>query len=190
MSGSTRVFLPGNTGHDHVRGSAAAPRGGGELVLVAAGSSDVVHGETEDLPLYVLEQRRASAGEDVTLAVVEVTGQAPALALRAASAPAAAAATPVRWAHTSLAVDDLDTALRFYREAFGFDLRFEERGMTDQIRGMTGIAEVTCDLAQLSSPISSHVLELIAFRGVPAARASWAPTAAGRAHVAFSAWRT
>ena len=186
MSGGTRVFLPaapGARGRDEVRGHALAHCDGGERVLVPARDDDVVHGDVEVLPLYVLEERRLTAGADTALAIVDVIGDAPAMALRA---PVARDADAVGWVHSSLAVDDLDTALAFFRDAFGFRVRFQERGMSDQIRGMTGLDSVTCDLAQLETPISPHVLELIAFHDVPAGRAGWAPTAPGMAHVAFS----
>ena len=92
------------------------------------------------------------------------------------------------WHHTSLAVNDLDTAVAFYREAFGYELKFQERGMSDQIASMTGIDGLTCDLAQLRSACSDHVLELIAFH-LPSretAPLEPAPLRPGAAHVAFS----
>ena len=87
------------------------------------------------------------------------------------------------WHHTSLAVSDLDRAIDFYRRAFAYELLFEERGMAGQIARMTGIAGLTCDLAQLRSPISGHVLELIAFKG--AAAGDPRPLRPGAAHIAF-----
>lgn len=89
------------------------------------------------------------------------------------------------WHHTSLAVTDLDMAIAFYRAAFDCQIIFEERGMAGQIAAMTGIAGLTCDLAQLRMPVSDHVLELIAFRGpqVPAADAR--PLRPAAAHIAF-----
>jgi catechol 2,3-dioxygenase-like lactoylglutathione lyase family enzyme len=87
------------------------------------------------------------------------------------------------WHHTSLAVSDLDRAIEFYRRAFGYDLLFAERGMADQIARMTGIPGQTCDLAQLRAPVSSHVLELIAFRGAAAGEPK--PLRPGAAHICF-----
>ena len=84
------------------------------------------------------------------------------------------------WTHTSIAVDDFDRAVRFYRDAFGFEVLFEDRGMTDVIRKMTGIPTLACDLAQLCLPNSPHKLELIAFH--IAGVAGGAPPAS---HVAF-----
>src|SRR3569623_2365199 len=69
------------------------------------------------------------------------------------------------WHHTSLAVADLDRAIAFYAAAFGYRIAFLERGMAGQIREMTGAPGLTCDIAQLQAPSSSHVLELIAFHG-------------------------
>ena len=93
---------------------------------------------------------------------------------------------PSCWHHTSLAVRDLDPAIRFYGAAFGFEVVFREDGMTREIAAIAGAPGLVCDLAQLRAGRSGHVLELVAFRpatGVlePAAR----PFATGCAHVAF-----
>lgn len=89
------------------------------------------------------------------------------------------------WHHTGLVVDDLDTALAFYREAFGFEVVFEARGMTDLIQQIVGAEGLECDLAQLRSRLSGQVLELLAFRGVPDDVDADLPVVPGRAHVAF-----
>ena len=93
------------------------------------------------------------------------------------------------WHHTSLAVRDLDVATAFYRDAFGYELLFRERGMSRQIASMTGIDGLTCDLAQLRSARSDHLLELIAFHPPPpgaAPQPEGAPLRPGAAHVAFA----
>jgi quercetin dioxygenase-like cupin family protein/predicted enzyme related to lactoylglutathione lyase len=95
------------------------------------------------------------------------------------------AARPLTWEHTALAVADLDRAIAFYREVFGYAVCSEERGMTDLIQKLVGLPGVECDLAQLRSPISGHVLELIAFRNVPAGREEHGPTRPGTGHVSF-----
>ena len=87
------------------------------------------------------------------------------------------------WHHTSLAVSDLKRAIDFYRRAFDYEVLFEERGMAEQIARMTGSPGLICDLAQLRSPVSGHVLELIAFKG--AAAGDPQPLRPGAAHVAF-----
>lgn len=87
------------------------------------------------------------------------------------------------WHHTSLAVADLDRAVAFYSAAFDYALLFTERGMATQIARMTGVRGLVCDLAQLRSPASGHVLELIAFKGVGAGEAK--PLQPGAAHIAF-----
>ena len=75
----------------------------------------------------------------------------------------------------------------FYCRAFGFEIAFQERAMREQIRSMTGLPGLTCDIAQLRVPQSSHVLELIAFReeAVRAPAALEVPIRSGAAHVAF-----
>lgn len=89
------------------------------------------------------------------------------------------------WNHTSLSVTDLDRAIAFYRTVCGYEVVLEERGMTAQIERIVGLRGLRCDLAQLRSPISEHVLELIAFDDVPSGREDYGPTRPGAAHVAF-----
>jgi catechol 2,3-dioxygenase-like lactoylglutathione lyase family enzyme len=76
-------------------------------------------------------------------------------------------------------------AVAFYRAAFGYEVVFQDRGMTDLIRGIVGLPDVRCDLAQLRSPISGHTLELIAFHDVPPGKDDHGPTRPGKAHLAF-----
>ena len=85
--------------------------------------------------------------------------------------------------HASLAVTDLDSSLAFYQAAFGARVVLLERGMSDMIERTTGMPGVTCDIAQLSFPGGSALLELIAFHGVPAGRANHAPVRPGHGHV-------
>lgn len=77
--------------------------------------------------------------------------------------------------------------MEFYCQAFGFEVRFSEQGMSDQIASMLGSADVTCDIAQLSDPRSDHILELIAFRTPRQTTAEMGdkPIVPGMAHVAF-----
>lgn len=91
------------------------------------------------------------------------------------------------WHHSSLAVGDLDRAVDFYRRAFGFELLFAEKGMSDQIESMVGTSGLTCDIAQLRHARSDHLLELIAFRppGPQPAELADKPVVPGAAHVAF-----
>ena len=91
-----------------------------------------------------------------------------------------------KWHHSSLAVRDLDEAIRFYEAAFGFVVDFRENGMSNQIASIAGEAGLTCDIAQLHHPLSEQVFELIAFHpaaGKPGALAR--PFAPGAGHVAF-----
>jgi len=78
--------------------------------------------------------------------------------------------------HSSLAVEDTDTSVAFYREAFACELVFEARNLTDLIQSVAGVPELRCDLAIMRLPESSHLLELIAFRN-PAAPVRSAPPA-------------
>lgn len=90
------------------------------------------------------------------------------------------------WAHSSLSVTDVAPAIRFFEDAFGFEVLFAEPRMSDPIASMTGLPALTCSLVQLRQPVSGHVLELIAFAppdGLPAADPL--PLRPGSAHVAF-----
>ena len=107
--------------------------------------------------------------------------------MQSVEAPVAQAAASVTgWAHSSLAVSELDEAARFFCDALGFEVVFREDDMADQIASMTGLPSLSCRLAQLRHPVSSHVLELIAFT-VPAdaPAADPRPIRPGSSHVAF-----
>ena len=91
-----------------------------------------------------------------------------------------------KWHHSSLAVRDLDEAIRFYTTAFGFEVDFREDGMSEQIASIAGEPDLTCDIAQLRHPASEQVFELVAFqsaRGDPMPLSK--PFAPGAGHVAF-----
>ncbi len=78
------------------------------------------------------------------------------------------AAGAVGCTHSSLAVDDIDESVSFYREAFACRLVFEARDMEELIQSVAGLPDLRCDLAILEVPGGAHLLELIAFRN-PAA---------------------
>lgn len=88
-----------------------------------------------------------------------------------------------RMLHASLAVTDLDRSLAFYQSMFGGAVVLHVRGMDDLIRRTTGLPNVVCDLAQLRLPGTGVLLELIAFRDIPAGREDDAPVRAGHGHV-------
>jgi predicted enzyme related to lactoylglutathione lyase len=107
-------------------------------------------------------------------------------AQRASETLSAAAGRPrFRLAHASLAVDDLDRAVAFYRAAFDAEALLVDHGMTDLIARTVGVAGAGADLAQLRLPGTEQAIELIAFRGVPAGREDDAPTRVGHGHVCF-----
>jgi catechol 2,3-dioxygenase-like lactoylglutathione lyase family enzyme len=85
--------------------------------------------------------------------------------------------------HASLAVRDLDRSLAFYTALFGGQVELDARNMADEIQRTTGLPGVTCDLAQLRLPGASVLLELIAFRDIPAGREDEAPVRPGHGHV-------
>lgn len=90
------------------------------------------------------------------------------------------------WVHSSLAVDDLGAGIRFFENAFGFEVLFKEIGMDRQIESIAGSKGLVCDLVQMRSAASGHVLELIEFkppRGL--AKGDPRPFRPGASHVAF-----
>ena len=92
----------------------------------------------------------------------------------------------VSWVHSSLSVDDFETAIHFFEEAFGFEVLFKEEGMDQQIESITGTKGLVCDLVMLRSPVSGHVLELIEFKptlGLP--EGDKRPFRPGASHLAF-----
>jgi catechol 2,3-dioxygenase-like lactoylglutathione lyase family enzyme len=91
------------------------------------------------------------------------------------------------WIHTGLAVRDLDRASAFYQAAFGFEVVFSERGISREIADVTGIEGQVCNLAQLRSPHSGHILELLQFHGFETSEPALpeAPLRPGQAHIAF-----
>jgi catechol 2,3-dioxygenase-like lactoylglutathione lyase family enzyme len=94
----------------------------------------------------------------------------------------------IAWVHTGLAVRDLDRASAFYQAAFGYELAFREGGISREIAEITGVDGQVCDLAQLRSPHSGHVLELLQFHGFEASESGLpeAPLRPGQAHLAFT----
>jgi catechol 2,3-dioxygenase-like lactoylglutathione lyase family enzyme len=93
----------------------------------------------------------------------------------------------VRLDHLSLAVSDLEAAIAFFREGFGFAPHFIEHGMTDQIASMLGLPGAGCDIAQLTGGGADTKLELIAFRHERVGRAPSHPMTPGMGHVALKA---
>lgn len=89
------------------------------------------------------------------------------------------------WHHAGLVVENLDTAIAFYRESLGFDVEFLVRDMDDQFQRTVGIDGVVCDLAQLVAPYSGTLLELIEVRNVPAGLDPRLPVHIGVGHGAY-----
>ncbi len=91
------------------------------------------------------------------------------------------------WHHTSLAVRDVDKSIAFYEAVFEFKLVLDERGVTKKIESIAGLMGLKCDLVQLRSPISPHVLELIEFShlDVTLPAIEERPVGPGAAHVCF-----
>jgi predicted dehydrogenase len=109
------------------------------------------------------------------LEIIDLAHEAASRALRTSTTR-----EPVSWDHTAFSVSDLDLAIRFYKEAFGYEVFYEERGEDTFVARLLGEEGVVCDLAQLRSPSSEHALELLVFHG-----ARRAPVPPGTAHVAF-----
>lgn len=87
--------------------------------------------------------------------------------------------------HLSLAVSDLEPAIAFFSQGFGFEVHFVERGMTGQIASMLGLPETSCDLAQLVLGDGGSKLELIAFRHRDIGQPASHPMTPGMGHIAL-----
>jgi catechol 2,3-dioxygenase-like lactoylglutathione lyase family enzyme len=92
--------------------------------------------------------------------------------------------TDLRIDHTSLAVDDLNLALRFYTAAFDYELLFRDE-LSEAIAALTGVPGLRCALAQLRHRPDGSVLELVAFDAPPGAEDA-IPIRVGHGHVAFA----
>lgn len=106
----------------------------------------------------------------------------------------ASAAAPLRehgtargwaWHHAGLVVAALDPAIRFYQNAFGFEIEFLVRDMDEQFQRTVGLDGVVCDLVQLLSPVSGTRLELLEVRNVPEGTPPGMPVHPGVGHTAF-----
>lgn len=89
------------------------------------------------------------------------------------------------WHHSGLVVDDIDRAIAFYSTCFDYQVDFLVRGMDDQFQRTIGIADISCDLVQMRSPVSATTLELIRVYDVPAGLDPRTPVHVGVGHSAF-----
>lgn len=89
------------------------------------------------------------------------------------------------WHHSGIVVTDLDAAIDFYSQNFGYALEFEVRAMTDLFQRTVGVPGIECDLAQLVGPLAPVRLELIAVRGVPGGLNPALPVHVGVGHHAY-----
>lgn len=87
--------------------------------------------------------------------------------------------------HASFAVTDIDQAIAFLSEAFGFRVTFVERGMTGQIASMLGMPQARCDLAQLAVGDGPVKIEVIKFEPGAELGQPSRPIARGMGHLAL-----
>ena len=66
--------------------------------------------------------------------------------------------------HFSFSVNNIEKAIFFYKNAFGYELMFQENNMEKQIQSMTGIKNITCNIAQMKNDKDSNIIELIEFK--------------------------
>ena len=89
------------------------------------------------------------------------------------------------WDHTSFAVNDIDKAIKFYRDVFGYEITWEDRGWRELIARYIGAPDAVADLVQMRSPLSEHTLEFIEFRDITSGYEASGPTRPGEAHICF-----
>ena len=66
--------------------------------------------------------------------------------------------------HFSFSVNNIEKAIFFYKNAFGYELMFQENNMEKQIQSMTGIKNITCNIAQMKNDKDSNIIEFIEFK--------------------------
>tara|TARA_Y100001968_G_C19253043_1_gene665438 strand:+ start:477 stop:935 length:459 start_codon:yes stop_codon:yes gene_type:complete len=90
--------------------------------------------------------------------------------------------------HSGLSTSDLDMAVTFYTQAFGFKVMFRENNITHEIELITGEKKQSCSLAQLSLPGSAHIIELLQFHGYETKEQykPKVPLRPGQGHIAFN----
>lgn len=89
------------------------------------------------------------------------------------------------WEHTSYSVEDIKEAVRFYRDALGFEVVWHGRNWRNDIQTYLGTNSGVAEIVMLRSPVSSHIIEFIRFDEVPADVAVGTPVRPGTGHVAF-----
>ena len=88
--------------------------------------------------------------------------------------------------HISLAVNNIKKGIYFYTNVFEYRVIFEEDNMTKQIQSITGLKEISCNIAQLKSDFIGNVLELIEFKNYISIDAQINhPLYPGCAHIGF-----
>lgn len=96
--------------------------------------------------------------------------------------------TPIaaRFMHASLAVDDIDASIAFYRAAFGFEVSFRVETTAGLIASVSGVDGLEGTLAQLRRPGDPTLLELIEFSGLHAPDTQRVDAPVANGHVAFA----
>ena len=87
--------------------------------------------------------------------------------------------------HFSFSVNNIEKAIFFYKNAFGYELMFQENNMEKQIQSMTGIKNITCNIAQMKNDKDSNIIELIEFMNFKKNIKIDYPIHAGSSHVCF-----
>ena len=87
--------------------------------------------------------------------------------------------------HFSFSVNDIEKGISFYRNAFGYELTFQENNMEKQIQSMTGIQNIICNIAQMKNDNDQNIIELIEFKNFKNNLKIDYPIYPGSAHVCF-----
>lgn len=89
------------------------------------------------------------------------------------------------WHHSGVVVEDLDAAVAYYCRNLGYEIVFRPPPMTDLIQRTLGMPGIECELAQLASPVTGVLLELLQFDRVPIDADRRLPVWPGVAHTAY-----
>ena len=87
--------------------------------------------------------------------------------------------------HFSFSVNNIEKAIFFYKNAFEYELMFQENNMEKQIQSMTGIKNITCNIAQMKNDKDSNIIELIEFKNFKKNIKIDYPIHGGSSHVCF-----
>jgi catechol 2,3-dioxygenase-like lactoylglutathione lyase family enzyme len=87
--------------------------------------------------------------------------------------------------HVGVAVADMETSLRFYRDALGLEVVIDRVAEDDYLRELNGVPSRAIRIVYLSVPGSEFRVELLEHRGIQRGAKSGRPCDPGVTHMGF-----